>query len=158
MREFRKRRLVHRGRFAEVRDRGVQITHQAIGEFKKVETIYPASSFVAKANQKIAECHNRLAEHERLVGRFYQKRKKYNAAIDRYRAVLDRYPQYTRSDEVLLDLGSCLLRVGNRPEAEEFFGRLFQDHPNGKPAEKARKLLAEYDQEQKKRTPRDKKS
>lgn len=138
-------------------DRDQALTHQAIGEFRKVETIYPASSFLAKANQKIAECHNRLAEHERLVGRFYQKRKKYNAAIDRYRAVLDKYPQYTRSDEVLLDLGSCLLRVGNRPEAEEFFGRLFQDHPNGKPAEKAHKLLAEYDQEQKRRTPKDKK-
>ena len=133
-------------------DRDQALTYQAIGEFKKVETVYPASPFIAQANQKIVECHDRLAEHERVVGHFYQKRKRYNAAIDRYRAVLDKYPQYTHSDLVLLDLGDCLLRVGNRPEAEEFFGRLFQDKPAGKPAEKARKLLAEYDKNQQKLT------
>ena len=136
-------------------DRDQALTNQAIGEFKKVETIYPTSTFIPEANRKIVECHDRLAEHEWLVGHFYQKRKRYNAAIDRYRSILDKYPQYTKADLVLFDLGSCLLKVGNRPEAEEFFGKLFQDKPAGKPTARARKLLAEFDREQRKQARKD---
>lgn len=138
-------------------DRDQALTYQAIGEFKKIETVYPASPFIAQASRKIVECHDRLAEHERLVGRFYQRRKRYNAAIDRYRKILDQYPHYSKSELVLFDLGSCLLRVGNRPEAEEFFSRLFQDRPAGKPTERARKLLAEFDQSAEKEARKDRK-
>jgi len=131
-------------------DRDQSLTQQAIQEFQKVETAYPTSTLVEKARKKIIECHDRLGEHERLVGRFYQKRKRYNAAIDRYRFVLDQYPQYSRTGQVLFDIGTCLLAVGNRPEAEEFFGRLFQDQPGGKLASRAKELLAEYDRTQQK--------
>ncbi len=131
-------------------DRDQALTRQAIQEFQKVESVYPASPYVAQEKKKIVECYDRLAEHERLVGRFYQKRKKYNAAIDRYRAVLDQYPQYTQTSQVLFDIGKCLLRVGNRPEAEEFFTRLFQDHPGSPLADKAKDLLAHFDRDQQK--------
>jgi outer membrane protein assembly factor BamD len=131
-------------------DRDQALTLQAIQEFEKVETVYSASPFVEQARKKIIECHDRLAEHERVVARFYQKRKKYNAAIDRYRTILDRYPQYSRTGQVLFDIGTCLLAVGNRPEAEEFFGRLSQDQPNGKLAARAKELLADYDRTQQK--------
>ena len=117
-------------------------------EFQKVESVYPTSPYVAQGKKKVVECYDRLAEHERLVGRFYQKRKKYNAAIDRYRAVLDHYPQYTRTGQVLFDIGKCLLKVGNRPEAEEFFTRLFQDQPGSPLASKAKDLLAQFDRDQ----------
>jgi len=131
-------------------DRDQALTLQAIAEFEKVETVYPASPFVEKAKAKVIECHNRLAEHERVVARFYQKRKRYNAAIDRYRILLDRYPQYDHADQVLFDIGSCLIKVGNRPEAEEFFTRLFQDYPKSKLSPRARTILDEFDREQKK--------
>lgn len=126
-------------------DRDQSLTYQAINEFRKVETVYPTSSYIEQARRKIIECHDRLAEHERLVGRFYQKRRKYNAAIDRYRTILDQYPHYRETNQVLFDLGKCLLLVGNRPEGEEFFSRLFQDQPDGKLASRARELLAEHD-------------
>ena len=138
-------------------DRDQALTYQAIGEFQKVATVYPASSFTAEASRKIVACHDRLAEHERLVGRFYQKRKRYNAAIDRYRTILDQYPHYSQTGQVLFDLGRCLLLVGNRPEAEEFFSRLFQDEPAGKPTARARELLAEFDRDREKQSRKDRK-
>jgi len=131
-------------------DRDQALTRQAIQEFQKVETVYPTSPYVAQAKQRIVDCYDRLAEHERLVGRFYQKRKKFNAAIDRYRAILDQYPRYTRTGQVLFDLGTCLLKVGNRPEAEEFFTRLFQDRPNSPLARRAKDLLVRFDRAQQK--------
>jgi outer membrane protein assembly factor BamD len=130
-------------------DRDQTLTRQAIQEFDKVQTVYPASPLVEQAKRKIVECNDRLADHERLVGRFYQRRKRYNAAIDRYRAVLVDYPRYSKTGAVLLDIGTCLLKVGNRPEAEEFFARLFEDQPNSKLASKAKELQAEYDRTQK---------
>jgi len=139
-------------------DRDQALTRQAIQEFQKIATVYPTSPFVAQGKEKIEGCYDRLAEHERLVGRFYQKRKKYNAAIDRYRAVLDQYPHYHQTGEVLFDLGKCLLKVGNRPEAEEFFTRLFQDQPNSKLARRAKDLLAEFDRDQQKANRKDSKA
>jgi outer membrane protein assembly factor BamD len=130
-------------------DRDQTLTRQAIQEFDKVQTVYPTSPLVEQAKRKIVECNDRLADHERLVGRFYQRRKRYNAAIDRYRAVLEDYPRYSKTGTVLLDIGTCLLKVGNRPEAEEFFARLFEDQPNSKLASKAKEMLAEYDRTQK---------
>jgi len=138
-------------------DRDQSLTNQAIQEFEKVGTTYPTSPYVEQARKKIVECHDRLAEHERLVARFYQRRKKYNAAIDRYRAILDQYPLYNRTGQVLLDIGTCLLAVGNRPEAEEFFGRLFQDQPDGKLASRAKELLSEYDRSQQKEARKERK-
>jgi len=138
-------------------DRDQSLTQQAIQEFEKVPAAYPASPFVAQAKNKIVACHDRLAEHERVVGRFYQKRKRYNAAIDRYREILDRYPQYSRTPQVLFDIGTCLLAVGNRPEAEEFFTRLSQDQPDGKLASRAKELLSEYDRTQQKEARKERK-
>jgi len=139
-------------------DRDQALTRQAIQEFQKVATVYPTSPYVAQGKERIEACYNRLAEHERLVGRFYQKRKKYNAAIDRYRAVLEGYPRYTQTSQVLFDIGKCLLRVGNRPEAEEFFTRLFQDQPNSALSRRAKDLLAEFDRDQQKASRKDSKA
>lgn len=134
-------------------DRDQALTLQAIEEFRKIETLYPASPYVEESKKRIVQCHDRLAEHERVVARFYQKRKRYNAAIDRYRTILDKYPQYSRTNQVLFDIGACLLAVGNRPEAEEFFTRLFQEQPEGKLNAGAKRLLSDFDREQKKKTP-----
>jgi outer membrane protein assembly factor BamD len=133
-------------------DRDQALTLQAIQEFEKVETVYLGSTYVEQSRKKIVECHDRLAEHERVVARFYQKRKKYNAAIDRYRTILDHYPEYSQTGQVLFDIGTCLLAVGNRPEAEEFIGRLMQDHPGGKLAVRAKEMLSDYDRAQSKET------
>jgi outer membrane protein assembly factor BamD len=131
-------------------DRDQSLTQQAILEFAKIRTVYPGSPFVEQAGKRIIECNNRLAEHERFVAHFYQKRRQYNAAIDRYRRILDHYPEYNHTAEVLLDIGSCLLKVGNRPEAEEFFARLFQDQPGGKLSARAKMLLSDFDRAQQK--------
>jgi outer membrane protein assembly factor BamD len=129
-------------------DRDQALTLQAIAEFSRVETAFPQSPFAPRARDMIKACHDRLAEHERLVGRFYQRRRAYLAAIDRYRLVLDQYPHYKRTNQVLFDLGQCLLAVGNRPEAGEFFTRLEQEDRKGDLASKAKSLLEDFDREQ----------
>ena len=126
-------------------DRDQVLTLKAIDEFRKVETVYPDSRFAVQARKQIDACLDLLADHERQIGGFYQRRRAWQAAIDRYQGVLDKYPHYRGLNGVLFDLGACHLKVGNRLAAEAAFGQLWHDDPNGKMSRKARGLLGEVD-------------
>jgi outer membrane protein assembly factor BamD len=125
-------------------DRDQALTLKAIDEFNKLISVYPDSPFAQQARRQIELCEDELADHERLVGWFYQRRKAWNAAIDRYRGVLDHYTHYRDTGRVLYDLGRCQLKLGRRLEAEETLGRLFSDHPKDPFVPKAKKALDEF--------------
>ena len=128
-------------------DRDQTLTLKAIEEYRKVETVYPDSPYVAKARRSIEDCFDLLAEHERVVGYFYQRRKSWKAAIDRYRDLLDKYPRYSNTEAVLFALGGCLLNDGQRTAAGEIFGRLQHEYPDGRQTGKVKKLLEDFDKE-----------
>lgn len=136
-------------------DRDQALTLKAIEEFRKVDAAYPDSSYVTKARRSIEDCFDLLAEHERVVGEFYRKRKAWKAAIDRYRGLLDKYPRYSKTEDVLFALGSCLLKDGQRTAAGEAFGRLQHDYPDGKPAARVKGLLDSYDRDSARRWARE---
>lgn len=129
-------------------DRDQALTLKAIEEFRKVAIHHPGSPYVEQSQDRIRRCQDRLADHERVIGWFYQRRKAWLAAIDRYRDILEKYPAYGQTNRVLFDLGQCLLAIGRRPEAEEVFTRLLQGDPDGPLASRAKDLLAEYDRSQ----------
>ena len=132
-------------------DRDQALTLKAIDEFRKVESTYPDSPFVAKARRQIDACLDLLADHERQIGAFYQKRRAWQAAIDRYQTILDKYPRYRRTSQVLFDLGVCHLAIGNRLAAEAFFGQLWHDEPKSSLSSKSKDLLSRVDRAQEKR-------
>lgn len=122
-------------------DRDQSLTLQAIDEFRKVEAVFPDSPYVEQARRKIEECYDLLAEHERVIGRFYQRRKAWGAAIDRYRTILVQYPRFSNTPRVLFDLGVCLLRTGKWTEAQAFFDRLAREAPEEDLVKDAKELL-----------------
>jgi outer membrane protein assembly factor BamD len=126
-------------------DRDQVLTLKAIDEFRRVESAFPFGRFVEEARGQITKCFDLLAEHERIIGYFYQRRKQWNAAIDRYRYVVDRYPRYKEMNRLLFDLGRCQLAVGDRAGAEEVINRLVREDTAGKLAERAKRALGEYD-------------
>jgi outer membrane protein assembly factor BamD len=129
-------------------DRDQTLTRNAIAELNKLEALYPFSDYVLDARRVIGTCRNRLAEHERLVGLFYQKRGAWEAAIDRYRNVMAAFPQFDNMNKVLLDLGACLLEIDQRVEAGDLLDRLSREDGEGKLAARGRRLLEEYDRKQ----------
>jgi outer membrane assembly lipoprotein YfiO len=131
-------------------DRDQTMTFKAIDELKKVELTYPKSPYVTEARNTIGLCFDRLADKERLVGRYYQKRKVWPAAVDRYRTVLDKYPQYSNVSRVYLDMGRCLLSLNRRDEAQVLFDRLAAQDPKGYMTQQARSQLAAYDRRREK--------
>ena len=131
-------------------DRDQAMTLKAIDELKKVEIVYPKSPYVTEARNTIGLCYDRLAEKERLVGRYYQKRKVWPAAVDRYRAVVDKYPQYSGMNRVYLEMGRCLLSLNRRDEAKDLFDRLAAQDAKGWMSQQARSAMKAYDRRREK--------
>jgi outer membrane protein assembly factor BamD len=131
-------------------DRDQTMTLKAIDELKKVQTTYPQSAYAEGARQTIELCNKQLAEKERLVGRFYQRRKVYLAAIDRYRFALDHYPVASSSSRLLYDLGSCQLSVNRRDDAQATFDRLKDLPDNEDYLRKAEKAIQDYEKRREK--------
>jgi outer membrane protein assembly factor BamD len=118
-------------------------TQVAISDLKEVGRRWPDSSFAAASEQMIGLAHDHLAEHEHLVGRFYFKRRDYQAATERLRNLLTSYPRYSHRDEVYLLLGQSLVRANSADEGRVYLDKLVTDFPASEAAKEARKLLAE---------------
>ena len=55
-------------------------TAQALAEFKRVVTAYPASDQAKTAQERIKECEERLADHALTIGRHYHRVKAFKAS------------------------------------------------------------------------------
>jgi outer membrane protein assembly factor BamD len=131
-------------------DRDQTMTLKAIDELRKVEALHPESPYAKEAATVIDQCHDRLAEKERLVGRFYQRRHSWPAAVDRYRFVVDHYPRYNNTNRLLLDLGTCLLALNRKDEAQQVLDRLAREDRTGKFTKQAQSRMNEYERRREK--------
>ena len=131
-------------------ERDQAMTFKAIDELRKVETVYPDSPYADEARKTIEQCQDRLAEKEQMVGHFYKRRKSWRAAIDRYQSILKEYPRYRGTGQVLLDLGTCLLALNRRDDAQEQFDRLVREDGSGRLTRQAQGALAAYDRRREK--------
>ncbi len=117
-------------------------THRAIRDFREVIDRYPESIYSDAARTLLELAHSNLAQSEYLIGRFYLKRKAFNAAAERFRIVTDRYPDYPEKDKVLFHLSRALHLGGNDSEARIYLDKLLADYPEGTYVDEARRSLA----------------
>lgn len=116
-------------------------THRAIAEFRKVEELYPNSSWVIESRARVSELEDHLTRDSFLKARFYHGRRRYTSAIDRLNDILDANPDYDRIDEVLYYLGMSLTKLGLPVDGEVVLQRILDEHADSKFAGKARKAL-----------------
>ncbi len=120
-------------------------TLRAIEEFRKVAALYPASPYVARAEERIADCQRLLAEHEITVGRFYAQRKAHLAAIDRFKLVLDQFPAYKDKPQIYFYMAESLAGLERADEARAYLRLLLENYPGHRVIPDARELLEEID-------------
>ena len=126
-------------------DRDQTATEQALEEYQRLLDIYPQSSWVEPARERIRECRQSLARAHFGVGYFYQKtRQSWRSAIGRYETIVTDYPDYEKLDEVLYRMGECLGNAGRYAEARPHLARLQAEFPKSPFAEMAKKLEAEF--------------
>jgi outer membrane protein assembly factor BamD len=126
-------------------DRDQTATEQALEEYQRLLDIYPQSTWVEPAREKIRQCRQTLARSHFQVGYFYQKtRKSWRSAIGRYETLISDYPDFERFDEVLFRLSQCLAFSGRYAEARPPLGRLQAEFPQSPFVEEAKKLEATF--------------
>ncbi len=95
-------------------DRDYTNAQQAEREYRDMINMFPDSSLVPRAKQRLRDVQEVLAEREFQIGSYYESREDYVAAIARLETVADTYPLYSKSDQVLIDIGDAYARRGAR--------------------------------------------
>jgi outer membrane protein assembly factor BamD len=116
-------------------DRDQAISQQALDALADVERFYPTSEFAAPAAEESARVRARIAEHDYIVGRFYERFGLPNSAIDRYVYLLENYADYAERDKVLYHLCEAYLKrkaKGDTDLARQTCQRLETEHPESK--------------------------
>ncbi len=136
-------------------DRDGTQARMAEDEFQAFILKYPQSPLVPKAEQRLRDVQEVIAEGDFRVARFYYiKRTPYSlrAAAARLIELTDRYPLYSQSDHALWMLGNIYEHNGQTEEqkaqsrevAERYYARIVRDYPLSPLAEQAKqKLIAD---------------
>jgi outer membrane protein assembly factor BamD len=120
-------------------------TVQALAEFKKVLTDFPASDQAKEAQAKIQDCEERLAGHSAEIAIGYHKRRGYWACINRMTEVMNTYPGYSRLDRVYFYLADSYFQLRQYDQAAPFFSKVVTDYSGRKLAKAAGERLAEIE-------------
>ena len=114
---------------------------KAIEVFDSVVAKYATSEYAADARYKADVARDQLAGQEMTVGRYYQNRGEFTAAINRYRTVLAKYQTTRQSEEALERLTETYLALGLPQEAQTAAAVLGHNFPNSEWYKKAYSLL-----------------
>jgi outer membrane protein assembly factor BamD len=96
----------------------------------KVVNNYPNSEYVDDAQVKIRMARDNLAGKEMQIGRYYQERKEYLAAVSRYRNVVEKFSNTNQVEEALARLVECYYALGLTDEAQTAAAVLGHNYPD----------------------------
>lgn len=96
----------------------------------KVVNDYPKSEYVDDAQTKIRFARDNLAGKEMQIGRYYEERKEYLAAISRFRNVVESFPNTNQVEEALARLCESYYALGLTDEAQTAAAVLGHNYPD----------------------------
>ncbi len=118
-------------------DRDQQAIKNAMDSFKNVVDRYPDTPWASRAELRIRECREELAEHDAGIATFYLKRGSLRAAESRLRGLLIDYPE-TNATAGALDRFAKLYAKREEPEEANLalatLARYHGDSPLGRDA------------------------
>jgi outer membrane protein assembly factor BamD len=117
-------------------------TYDASRQLRQFMKKFPRSTFVAKARKMLIRVHNRLAQHEWYVAKFYWDRGKHMATVLRLRRLLRDYHGVGYDGDALWLLGRAYTKVKMGDRARKAWQKLVDKYPRHKRASDARKALA----------------
>jgi outer membrane protein assembly factor BamD len=104
-------------------------TYEAIQTLTDVTTRFPDSAYARDARIKLRLAQNRLAGHDMVIGRYYQKQHLYAAAVGRYQDVIQSYQTTTYVPEALERLTEIYLDLGLTSAAQNSASVLAYNYP-----------------------------
>lgn len=113
-------------------DRDQAATVKAREALEELIRLYPTSEYAEKARLELEIVVDRLAEHEYIVGRFYQRYGVPAAAALRIEGLLKDYPAYSGKDAALYYLALAYGDLARPEDAQAAFARLREEHPESR--------------------------
>ncbi len=110
------------------RDQGV--TRAALTSLEEVERRYPGTLYARDAKAKAILAKDHLAGKEMKVGRYYQNKHAYVAAINRFKKVVVEYQTTSHTPEALLRLTEAYMSLGVKSEAQTAAAVLGHNYPS----------------------------
>ena len=107
-------------------------TERALTALEEVVRKYPNTEYAASARRKIEGARDQLAAKEMNIGRYYEGKKNFIAAINRFKMVVTQYQTTRHVEEALMRLTECYLTLGIATEAQTaaaVLGHNFPDSP-----------------------------
>jgi outer membrane protein assembly factor BamD len=138
--------LISLNYYEQIRDvtRDQATTRQAMDALNEVIRRYPQSRYAADARLKMDLVRDHLAGHEMEVGRFYQDRRQWLAAVIRFRNVIDDYQQTSHVPEALMRLTESYLALGVPEEARRAAAVLGTNFANTQWYQRAYNLMQNF--------------
>ncbi|MBX3594242.1 outer membrane protein assembly factor BamD [Sphingomonas sp.] len=124
--------------------RDQKISQQALDALSELNRRYPNTRYAADARLKIDLVRDHLAGKEMEVGRYYQVRGQWLAAIIRFRTVVDDYQTTTHTPEALMRLTESYLALGVKDEARKAAAVLGANYPGTQWYERAYDLIQKH--------------
>ena len=118
-----------------------EMTANADATFRELVARYPSSIYYNDAKAKLVMIQNHLAGKEMEVGRYYQKREDFTAAMNRFQAVLINYPESNQVPEAYYRLAACYQALGMTKQAQQISEKLNQKFEDSVWTERVRKLI-----------------
>lgn len=122
--------------------RDQRVTRRAIQAFNEVITRYPESEYVLDSEEKLRFARDQLAGKEMQIGRYYQERREYAAALNRFRAVVETYPNTVQVEEALARLVEVYYAMGLTSDAQAAAAVLGHNFPDSEWYADSYRLLA----------------
>jgi outer membrane protein assembly factor BamD len=123
-------------------ERDPEPIQKAIDSFERLRRDYPGSRYDAQAVERLAECHDLLAQMHLFVGQFYYRRGSYLAAAHRFEQIMKIYPDKSVAPDALYFLALSYHDLGADDWASEKLTLLAEKYPTSAHANEGAKLLA----------------
>lgn len=123
------RGLCYYEQISDVR-RDQRMTQLALDNLRQVTERFPGTKYARDAALKVDLTLDHLAGKEMEIGRYYEVRKQYHAAIPRFKRVVDKYQTTTHVPEALHRLTESYLALGLTEEAKKTAAILGHNFPN----------------------------
>lgn len=124
--------------------RDQKFSEEAIAAFSELLRLHPRSRYANDAKVKIRYAYEHLAGKEMQIGRYYEERKEYLAALNRFREVISKYPMTMQVEEALYRTVAINLTLGLKREAIASAAILGQNYPSSPWYHAAYKLLKKF--------------
>lgn len=116
-------------------------TRLAVAAFEKLIHDYPKSSYLPDAKIHLQNLHNKLAEHELYIGKYYFDHERFVAASNRFQEIVKKYQTSPVIEEALYYLAASFASLQLTDSARDSAILLRHNYPKSVWSEKAAAFL-----------------